>query len=103
MVTEHAVLDVTPGQEDAFLAAFERGYDAIAAARGFVAAGLHRGVEHPSRFVLLVQWATLEDHTEGFRRSPAFAEWRAIIGPFLDGDPRVEHYGPADWPGRPAS
>jgi len=39
-----------------------------------------------------VHWNTLEDHTQGFRESPAFAEWRAIIGPFFAQPPQVEHF-----------
>ena len=32
------------------------------------------------------------DHTIGFRQSPAFTEWRDIVGPFFAGAPNVEHY-----------
>jgi hypothetical protein len=51
-----------------------------------------RGVESPSRFVLLVEWDTVEAHTENFRKSDRFLRWRELIGPFFDGDPDVEHW-----------
>ncbi len=50
------------------------------------------GIESPGRYLLTVHWNTLEDHTQGFRESPAFAEWRAIIGPFFAQPPQVEHF-----------
>ena len=49
-------------------------------------------METPERYVLQIFWATLEDHTVGFRQSPAFTEWRAIVGPFFAAAPHVEHF-----------
>ncbi len=49
-------------------------------------------METPGRYVLQVNWETLEDHTVGFRESPAFAQWRAIIGPYFAQAPHVEHF-----------
>ncbi len=48
--------------------------------------------ETPGRFVLTVEWDTLEAHTVGFRQSPAFTQWRAVIGPFFLEPPHVEHF-----------
>jgi len=55
---------------------------------------LSRGVESPDRYLLLVEWESLEDHTVGFRESDRFAEWRSHIGPFFDAPPEVDHFGP---------
>jgi heme-degrading monooxygenase HmoA len=49
-------------------------------------------VENPERYVLMIYWETLEDHTVGFRESAAFAEWRAIVGPYFAAPPQVEHF-----------
>ena len=84
MVTELAVLDVKPGQEDEFEAAFRRPKTLIASANGFKWLDLQRSLERPSRYVLLVGWARLEDHTEGFRGSEAYSEWRALLHHFYD-------------------
>jgi len=94
MILEHALLTVRPDSHDEFEAAITRAREVIAAAPGFRSFALHRGVEAPDRYLLLVGWATLEDHTTGFRESPAFAEWRSHIGPFFDGQPEVDHYDP---------
>ena len=53
---------------------------------------MRRGIESPDRFVLLIQWETLEDHTVAFRGGPLFAEWRAIVGPYFAAPPAVEHF-----------
>ena len=92
MVLERAQIRIAPGREEEFETAFAQARLVVAAARGFVSATLSRGVESPSTYLLLVEWQTLEDHTEGFRGSPAFAEWRGLIGHLFDGPPDVEHF-----------
>ncbi len=92
MITEHAVLDVIPGQEDAFVEAMGRARAVISGSPGFVSLQLLRCVERPSCFLLLVEWERLEDHTEGFRGSAAYQEWRAALHHFYDPFPVVEHF-----------
>ncbi len=92
MIIEHAEINVTPGSEDEFVAVFPQARAVISQADGFRWAELHRGVERPSGFLLLVGWETLEAHIDGFRSSELFASWREIIGPFLAQPPQVEHF-----------
>ena len=92
MVLERAQFRITPGREEEFEQAFEQARLLIARTHGFRSATLSRGVESPSTYLLLVEWATLEDHTVGFRESPAFDEWRSLIGHLFDGAPDVEHF-----------
>ena len=92
MITEHALLDVVPGRELEFVDAMQRAKSLIAASPGFVSHRLQRCLERPSRFLLLVEWERLEDHTEGFRRSPAYEEWRAALHHFYDPFPVVQHF-----------
>ena len=91
MVLEIAEFAITPGREDDFVAAFERAVPLLRATDGFRAARLTRGVESPSSFVLLVEWDSLEAHTQGFRESERFGAWRELVGPFFATDPRVRH------------
>lgn len=92
MITEHALLEVVPGRELEFVAAMSRATSLIAASPGFVSLRVARGVERTSCFLLLVEWETLEAHTEGFRGSPAYEEWRAALHHFYDPFPLVEHF-----------
>jgi heme-degrading monooxygenase HmoA len=92
MVREHAVLEVIAGQEAAFEEAFTTAKAIIAAAAGFGSLRLSRCVERPNRYLLLVEWERLEDHTEGFRGSSAFQDWRRLLHHFYDPPPTVEHY-----------
>ena len=94
MILEHALLDVVPGQEPAFEEAFDRAKAIIASTPGFRSLRLSRGIEQPNRYLLLVEWDRLEDHTEGFRGSPEYDEWRALLHHFYDPFPTVEHYRP---------
>ncbi|WP_037605156.1 antibiotic biosynthesis monooxygenase family protein [Streptacidiphilus rugosus] len=95
MIMESALLDVRPGREDAFLAAFAEARPLIAAQPGFRSVALRRGLDegNRSRFLLLVEWERLEDHTEGFRRSAEYARWRELLHHFYDPFPLVEHFG----------
>jgi heme-degrading monooxygenase HmoA len=92
VITEHALLEVVAGQEDAFLEAMEKAKTLIAASPGFVSLRVERGVERPGCFLLLVEWERLEDHTVGFRESPAYRNWRVALHHFYDPFPVVEHF-----------
>lgn len=92
MVTEHAFIAVRPGAETEFESVLPDALAVISAAPGCASARMLRGVERPSTFLLLVEWESVTAHTEGFRSSEAFTRWRSIIGPYLDGQPDVEHF-----------
>ncbi len=94
MITEHTLLEVIAGQEDSFVEAMDGAKALIAASPGFVSLRVERCVERPSCFLLLVEWKRLEDHTEGFRGSAAYQEWRAALHHFYDPFPVVEHFQP---------
>ncbi|GAA0678122.1 antibiotic biosynthesis monooxygenase [Kitasatospora atroaurantiaca] len=95
MILESALLDVLPGREDAFLGAFAQAKPLIAVQKGFRSLALRRCLDEGrgARFLLQVEWETLEDHTEGFRGSPEYQEWRALLHHFYAPFPEVEHYG----------
>ena len=92
MVLEVALIDVIPGQEDAFAAAYAQGHPVLAATPGCRSVRMTRGIESPSRFVLLVEWDTVEAHNDNFRATERFAQWRALIGPHFANPPQVEHF-----------
>ena len=93
MILEIADIRVTPGREAEFESAIQRGIaEVVTRAQGFRGFKVNRGVESPDRFVLMIFWDTLEDHTVHFRGGPLFAEWRAIVGPFFAAPPQVEHF-----------
>ena len=94
MIVETAIMSVEPGREEEFLAALEQAKKVLAEAPGWQDVGVHRGIERPSAFLVEITWATLEDHTEGFRGSDLFDRWRALIGPFFAEPPQVEHWTP---------
>jgi heme-degrading monooxygenase HmoA len=93
MILEVADIRIAPGQQVLFDEAIQRGLaTVIAKAAGFRGYKVNKGIESPERYLLMVFWDTLEDHTVGFRQSPLFAEWRAIVGPFFAVPPVVEHF-----------
>jgi heme-degrading monooxygenase HmoA len=94
VILEQAVLDVKPGMEKDFEAAFAKAERIIAASPGYLSHELQRGIERPSRYLLLVRWRTLEDHTAGFRQSAPYQEWKKLLHHFYDPFPTVEHYAP---------
>jgi heme-degrading monooxygenase HmoA len=93
MILELADFSIQPGQNAAFEEAIQRDMkNVIAHANGFEGFKVNRCIENPQRYILQIFWTTLEDHTVGFRGSPAFADWRAIVGPFFASPPVVEHF-----------
>jgi heme-degrading monooxygenase HmoA len=92
MILEAAVLNVLPGRTADFEAAFREASHYIAASPGYISHELQRCLEDPSRYLLLVSWRSLADHTEGFRGSGRYEEWRRLLHHFYDPFPTVEHY-----------
>ncbi|HJM75600.1 MAG TPA: antibiotic biosynthesis monooxygenase [Dehalococcoidia bacterium] len=96
MILEAVVLPVKPGQEQAFEVAFTEAQTMIASMDGYIAHELHRGIETPNHYLLLVQWEMLEAHTVGFRGSAQYERWSSLFHDFYDPFPEVEHYEPVD-------
>jgi heme-degrading monooxygenase HmoA len=94
VILEVAVLDVRPGQEAAFVSAFDQAQRIIAGMPGYISHQLQHCIERSNRYLLLVNWERLEDHTEGFRQSPQYEEWRRLLHHFYEPFPEVEHYEP---------
>ncbi len=93
MILELADIRIQPGKQAEFEEAIQRGLNTvISQAGGFNGFKVNKGIESPERYILQIFWDTLEDHTVGFRESPLFAQWRAIVGPFFAGPPVVEHF-----------
>lgn len=93
MILEIADIRIAPGRQAEFDAAIVRGLtEVIAKAKGFRGYKVNRGVESPERYVLMIYWETLENHTVDFRGGPLFTQWREIVGPFFAQPPHVEHF-----------
>ena len=93
MILELVDIRIHAGQQTAFDEAIARGVTTvIAQAKGFRGYKINQGIENPERYILEIFWETLENHTVDFRQSPAFTEWRAIVGPYFAVPPTVEHF-----------
>jgi heme-degrading monooxygenase HmoA len=93
MILELADIRIQPGKQAEFDAAIKKGVETvIAKAKGFRGYKINKGIESPERYILMIFWETLENHTVDFRSSPAFQDWRALVGPFFAAPPAVEHY-----------
>jgi len=92
MILEVAILNVIAGREGEFEAAFRKAQAIIASMPGYQSHELRRCLEAQTRYILLVHWDKLEDHTVGFRGSPQYQEWKGLLHHFYDPFPVVEHY-----------
>lgn len=92
MVLEVALIDVLTGREEEFAAAYAKARETLATTAGCRSVRMTRGIESPSRFVLLVEWDSVQAHLENFRASERFVTWRGLIGPFFAQPPLVEHF-----------
>jgi heme-degrading monooxygenase HmoA len=91
-ILEHVILPVRAGAEEEFEQVFEQARHIIAASPGCRGVTLSRGIENRNTYLLLVSWDSLEAHEVGFRQSPAYDEWRALLHHFYDPKPVVEHF-----------
>ena len=92
MILEVAMLQVKPGEYPAFEAAFQEAQAYISATYGYISHELQRCLEREGQYVLLVRWETVEDHEVGFRGSPQYQQWKALLHHFYDPFPTVHHY-----------
>jgi heme-degrading monooxygenase HmoA len=93
MILEIADIRIPPGQQADFNEAIQRGIETVASkCKGFRGYKVNQGVESPERYILMIYWDTLENHTVDFRQGPLFPQWRAIVGPFFAAPPMVEHF-----------
>ncbi|NJR62165.1 MAG: antibiotic biosynthesis monooxygenase [Cyanobacteria bacterium CRU_2_1] len=92
MILEVAVLDIKPGLTAEFETAFKKASTIIATMPGYISLDLQRCIETANRYILLIRWQELKDHTIGFRQSPQYQEWRSLLHHFYELFPVVEHY-----------
>jgi heme-degrading monooxygenase HmoA len=91
MILEIALLDIKPGSEAQFEAGAREAAPLFRNAKGCRSMKVQRSIEKPQLYILFVEWETLEDHTETFRSSEAFQNWRALVGPTFASPPDVQH------------
>lgn len=94
MILEAAILNVRDGEATAFEQAFAQAQPIIESMPGYVSHQLQRCIETRNRYLLLVNWESLEDHTVGFRQSPEYHEWKQLLHQYYEPFPNVEHYVP---------
>jgi heme-degrading monooxygenase HmoA len=92
MVLEIAFFSIRPEDKARFESAFTEARKLLSASEGFIAHQLQRCIEVDGRYALLVQWRSVDDHMQGFRESPRFPQWRALLGPYFAAAPVVEHF-----------
>ncbi|MFD2743812.1 MULTISPECIES: antibiotic biosynthesis monooxygenase family protein [Sphingobacterium] len=92
MTLEVAILHIKSGLSPAFEQAFSKAEKIICSMRGYMSHELKKCIEEQDKYILLVKWETLEDHTHGFRQSDEYQEWKALLHHFYEPFPVVEHY-----------
>ena len=92
MITEIALLKIRPGQAAAFEEAFTNAQPIIESMNGYIQHELQQCLEEVDKYMLVIRWKTIEDHTIGFRKSEGYKEWKKLLHHFYDPFPVVEHY-----------
>lgn len=97
MIVEVSTIQVLPGTEEGFIAAYRAAHPLIAGTPGCLSIRMTRGIESPARFILFVEWESVEAHERNFRASERYVQWRGLLGGHFAEPPIVEHF--ADVPG----
>lgn len=92
MILEAAMLHVKHGLESDFEAAFKKASSIISSSNGYLSHELHKCIEVPGKYLLLVRWETLESHTINFRGSSEYQDWKKLLHHFYKPFPTVEHF-----------
>lgn len=92
MTLEVAILHIKPGLSSEFERTFSKAEKIISSMHGYISHEMRKCIEQEDKYILLVKWETLEDHTVGFRQSEEYQQWRALLHHFYAPFPIVEHY-----------
>ena len=92
MILEVAILNIKPGLEKQFEADFDKAGKYISSIKGYVSHSLRKCIEQDNKYILLVDWETIEDHNITFRASDQYQEWKSLLHDYYDPFPVVEHY-----------
>ena len=92
MILEVAILNIKKGQSEAFEKAFSRAKNIISSMNGYINHQLKKCIEEKDKYILLVNWETIEDHEIGFRKSENYQQWKALLHNFYQPFPTVQHY-----------
>jgi heme-degrading monooxygenase HmoA len=92
MILEVATLNIKEGLSGAFETSFKKAEGIISSMKGYISHQLKKCIEEDNKYILLVNWETIEDHNIGFRQSEEYQEWKALLHHFYEPFPTVEHY-----------
>lgn len=92
MILEAGYVFIKPGQEIEFEEKFKQATQYIAATKGYIRHQLQRCIEQENKYLLLVEWESVEAHMVNFRQSKNFVEWRKLIGSYFESPPNMEHF-----------
>lgn len=92
MILELAIIEIKEGTNAAFEKNLDQAQHVLSQAEGYIGHEFKKCIERNNRYILLIKWTTLAAHTEEFRGSEQFKEWRSLIGSFFENPPLVEHY-----------
>lgn len=92
MIVEIAILRAKEGQADAMRQGLQAARAVISQAQGYRGSVFQQDIEDPQRFILRIEWDSVEAHMVGFREGPLFPQWRVHFGQYLDGAPDVSHF-----------
>ncbi|WP_157215538.1 putative quinol monooxygenase [Flavisphingomonas formosensis] len=90
-VNEIAHIRIAPENRESFEAAVAEAVPLFRAAQGCRGMRLDRSIEELGAYMLVVAWDTVEDHMVHFRESPAFDQWRGLVGGYFAAAPQVGH------------
>lgn len=92
MILEAVILYIKSGSENEFERDFSTAGQYVSAVEGYIKHSLRKCIEQEGKYLLLIEWETLESHTVGFRNSPQYQEWKNLLHHYYDPLPVVEHY-----------
>lgn len=91
MILEIAQIDIKAGSEADFEAGIAKAAELFRAAKGCRSFAVRRSVEKPQRYRLLIEWDTVDAHAKDFVGSQPWKDYRAMVSPYFESPPQVEH------------
>ena len=83
MITEFAVLYIKENENYLSENVFSEAQKIISKTKGYIEHELQKCIEEENKYILIVRWRRIEDHTEGFRKNGEYKEWKKLLHHFM--------------------
>jgi quinol monooxygenase YgiN len=92
MIVEYTRYKIDEARRETFETAYKKAGASLEASSYCLAYELSHCIEDPEHYILRIEWDSEEGHLKGFRTSPEFRSFFALVQPYVKDIEEMRHY-----------